>query len=146
MEEHKVIRDVVFYDKKSKKPLLSWSENDCQCDFNISDSDVVKVRTEIQNPFTFDSSVKREYIFSAFAKECSNIMLQKLGEAYALEKPFNIKMQGDMWVQARKHKKKRINKKWRKRYGMKKVKYTYSHLYYVRPSQVEGKVKLDFYN
>lgn len=66
-------------------------------------------------------------------------------------------MQGDMWVQARKHKKKRINKKWRKRYGMKKVKYTYSHLCYVRPSQVEhlcyirssqveGKVKLDFYN
>lgn len=25
------------------------------------------------------------------------------------------------WVQSRKHKKKRINKKWRKRYGMKEV-------------------------
>lgn len=49
MEEHKVIRDVVFYDKKSKKPLFSWSENDCQCDFYISDSDVVGTPKEIQS-------------------------------------------------------------------------------------------------
>jgi hypothetical protein len=62
-------------------------------------------------------SLSREATFSAELVDCSPLLTY---ETNIFDKPFYVEYNIPIMVQARWHKKPRINKKWLKRYGMKK--------------------------
>ena len=88
--------------------------------FELSDA-TIEVDTFSPNP---DEIVSLESIYKAhevanFTCENAMINVNLLAKLFTQEKSNTFDIQYTIMVQARKHKKKRINKKWLKRYGYK---------------------------
>lgn len=88
--------------------------------FELSDA-TIEVDTFSPNPDKIVSleSINNPYRVANFTCENAMINVNLLAKLFMQEKPNTFDIQYTVMVQARRHRKKRINKKWLKRYGYK---------------------------
>jgi len=116
-KEERQVKDICFIDMKSGETISSWSGSDITC----IDNDTVTYNSQLISKPSASITIE--------STEANLDGLEQLFETPSLDK-FTAEFDGDIpveWVQARTNKKKRINKKWLKRYGM-KVKYKKAHV------------------
>ena len=96
--------------------LTMLRDDEPVCEFNNING---FVESEIE-PYSFGQEVLKfnhEATFEAEMTDCSPLKIHMEDLSF---RPFNIEYRTPIMVQSRWHKKPRINKKWLKRYGMKK--------------------------
>ena len=106
-------------DKVNSFQILDINTLEPITEFNDINNVTIESEIETTSLSKEKISLNHEASFECELTDCSSFLNYTTD---LNEKPFYVEYDAPIWVQARWHKKPRINKKWLKRYGMKKDK------------------------
>lgn len=111
LDELKLGPGMLFMTTTNGEDVMQVEARDIYCDIPVSANEEVNYEFDFKTPlmqeFTADSCIVDQ-----------SLLRHVMGAPYG----WNMEYEADVLVQARKHRKKRINKKWAKRYGYKTIK------------------------